>query len=71
MRGGLKEGFVKMSAYGPTVSDAAKKNADDVKAKMMAGSFDIFKGPLKDNKGKDSHRRRQASRSRPTSSWRR
>ena len=51
MRGGLKEGFVKMSAYGPTVSDAAKKQADDVKAQMMAGSFDIFKGPLKDNKG--------------------
>ena len=24
---------------------------------MMAGSFDIFKGPLKDNKGNDGHRR--------------
>ena len=33
------------------VSEAAKKNADEVKAKMVAGSFDIFKGPLKDNKG--------------------
>lgn len=51
IRGGLKEGFVKTSAYGPMVSDAAKKNADDIKAKMVAGSFDIFKGPLKDNKG--------------------
>ena len=51
LRGGLKEGYVKMSAYGPTVTAAAKKNADDIKAKMMAGSFDIFKGPLKDNKG--------------------
>lgn len=51
VRGGLKEGFVKMSAYGPAVSDAAKKSAEDVKAKMLAGSFDIFKGPLKDNKG--------------------
>ncbi len=51
IRGGLKEGFVKMSAYGPMVTDAAKKNADDTKAKMIAGSFDIFKGPLKDNKG--------------------
>ena len=30
---------------------AAKKQADGVKAQMMAGSFDIFKGPLKDNKG--------------------
>jgi basic membrane protein A len=53
LRGGLKEGFVKMSAYGPAVTDAAKKQADDTKAKMLAGSFDIFKGPLKDNKGKE------------------
>ena len=51
IRGGLKDGYVKMSAYGPAVTDAAKKNADDIKAKMMAGTFDIFKGPLKDNKG--------------------
>lgn len=51
LRGGLKEGYVKMSPYGSSVSDAAKKNADEVKAKMLAGSFDIFKGPLKDNKG--------------------
>jgi basic membrane protein A and related proteins len=53
IRGGLKEGYVKMSAYGPMVPDAAKKMADDVKGKMVAGSFDIFKGPLKDNKGKE------------------
>ncbi|MBV5294240.1 MULTISPECIES: BMP family ABC transporter substrate-binding protein [Curvibacter] len=51
LRGGLKEGYVKMSPYGSSVSEAAKKNADEVKAKMLAGSFDIFKGPLKDNKG--------------------
>jgi basic membrane protein A and related proteins len=51
IRGGLKEGYVKMSAYGPMVPDAAKKMADGVKAKMIAGTFDIFKGPLKDNKG--------------------
>jgi len=53
LRGGLKEGYVKMSAYGPAVTDAAKKNADDIKAKMIAGTFDVFKGPLKDNKGKE------------------
>lgn len=51
VRGGLKEGFVKMSAYGPAVTDPAKKAADAIKAQMMAGKFDIFKGPLKDNKG--------------------
>ena len=51
LRGGLKEGYVKMSPYGAMVTDAAKKNADDIKAKMLAGSFDIFTGGLKDNKG--------------------
>ncbi|WP_369820900.1 BMP family ABC transporter substrate-binding protein [Pseudorhodoferax sp. Leaf274] len=53
LRGGMKEGFVKMSAYGPAVTDAAKKQADETKARMLAGTFDIFKGPLKDNKGKE------------------
>ena len=32
--------------------EAGEKRADDVKAKMVAGSFDIFVGPLKDNKAK-------------------
>ena len=52
VRGGLKEGFVKPSAYGSVVSEAARKNADTVKAEMIKGSFDIFKGELKDNTGK-------------------
>ncbi|MBT2333351.1 BMP family ABC transporter substrate-binding protein [Variovorax paradoxus] len=51
LRGGLKEGYVKMSAYGPMVPDAAKKQADEIKAKMVAGTFDIFKDGIKDNKG--------------------
>ena len=51
LRGGLKDGYVKMSPYGPAVSAAAKAKADAVKAEMMKGSFVIFKGPLKDNKG--------------------
>ena len=52
LRGGLKEGFVKTSPYGKAVSADAKKKADAVKAKMMDGTFVIFKGPLKDNTGK-------------------
>jgi basic membrane protein A and related proteins len=52
VRGGLKDGFVKTSPYGSMVSEAARKNADAVKAKMVAGSFDIFAGELKDNTGK-------------------
>ena len=52
LRGGLKEGFVKTSAYGAGASEAARKSADAVKAKMMKDEFVIFKGPLKDNTGK-------------------
>lgn len=53
VRGGLKEGFVKVSPYGPAVSDAAKKDADAAKAKFMDGTMVIFQGPLKDNAGKE------------------
>jgi simple sugar transport system substrate-binding protein len=52
VRGGLKEKIVKPSPYGPAVSEAAKKKADEVKAKFMDGTFVIFKGPLKDNTDK-------------------
>jgi len=52
LRGGLKEGFVKMSPYGPAVPAKAKAKADGAKAKMVKGEFIIFKGPLKDNTGK-------------------
>ena len=52
LRGGLKDGFVKPSAYGKAVAEKARKNADAVKADMMKGDYVIFKGPLKDNSGK-------------------
>lgn len=51
LRGGLKEGFVKMSPYGKAVTAKAKAKADGVKAKMLKGEFVIFKGPIKDNAG--------------------
>jgi basic membrane protein A and related proteins len=34
------------------VSEAARKHADDIKDKLTSGSYVIFKGPIKDNKGK-------------------
>jgi basic membrane protein A len=52
VRGGLKDGFVKTSGYGPAVPEAARKAADAIKAKMMAGTFDVYAGELKDNTGK-------------------
>jgi simple sugar transport system substrate-binding protein len=51
-RGGLGEGLVKVSPYGAMVGEAARKHADDVKAKLLAGGYTIFKGPITDNKGK-------------------
>ncbi len=50
-RGGLAEGFIKMSPYGPAVTEAARAHADAVKAEIMKGNFAVFKGPLTDNKG--------------------
>ena len=52
VRGGLKDGFVKSSPYGSAVSEGARKQAESVRAAMLKGSFDIFKGELKDNTGK-------------------
>lgn len=52
LRGGLKEGFVKMSPYGHVVPAKARQAADGIKTKMVKGDFVIFKGPLKDNTGK-------------------
>ena len=52
LRGGLKDGFVKVSPYGKAVSAATKKKADAAKAKFMDGTMVVYKGPLKDNTGK-------------------
>ncbi|MBW4464530.1 MAG: BMP family ABC transporter substrate-binding protein [Pegethrix bostrychoides GSE-TBD4-15B] len=51
LRGGLKEGFCKVSDYGVAVSSDTKQKADAVKAKFMDGSIVIYQGEIKDNKG--------------------
>ncbi|HVX83606.1 MAG TPA: BMP family ABC transporter substrate-binding protein [Phycisphaerae bacterium] len=52
-RGGMKDGVVQMSPYGPAVSSETKTLADAAKEKAMKGELVIFKGPLKDNTGKE------------------
>ncbi|MBD2013244.1 BMP family ABC transporter substrate-binding protein [Microcoleus sp. FACHB-53] len=52
VRGGFKEGFLKLSAYGSAVSADAKKDADAAKAKFIDGSMVVYKGGLQDNTGK-------------------
>ncbi len=51
LRGGLREGFCKLSEYGPAVSSETKQAADQVKAQFMDGSMVIYKGEIKDNRG--------------------
>ena len=52
IRGGLKEGIVKMSPYGKAVTEQAKKDADAARVGIVDGSRVIFQGPLKNNEGK-------------------
>jgi simple sugar transport system substrate-binding protein len=52
LRGGLKEGFVHMSPFGPAVTEAAKKRMLKAQARLLDGSLAPFSGPLKDNAGK-------------------
>ncbi|EJL54403.1 putative ABC-type transport system, periplasmic component/surface lipoprotein [Rhizobium sp. CF122] len=51
VRGGLKDGFVKMSPLGPAVPAEGRTKFDATLAEMMTGKFSVFKGPIKDNKG--------------------
>jgi len=55
VRGGIPEGFVKMSPLGPAVSAQAKANFEATLADINAakGKYAVMKGPLKDNKGKE------------------
>lgn len=51
VRGGLADGFIKMSPLGPAVSDAARAQFEATKAEIMAGGFAAIKGPISDNTG--------------------
>ena len=52
LRGGFKEGFIKMSPYGVAVSDATKAKAEAARARLTDGTLVIYTGPIKDNTGK-------------------
>ena len=51
VRGGLADGFIKMSPLGPAVSDAARAQFEATKAEIMKGGYSVIKGPLNDNAG--------------------
>ena len=63
MRGGLKEELSsRCSPYGAVVSAEARKHADDIKAKMMAGELRHLQGPAQGQQGQGRDRRRHRSR---------
>lgn len=51
VRGGLAEGFIKMSPLGLAVSDAARAQFEATREEILAGGFAVIKGPLNDNRG--------------------
>jgi basic membrane protein A and related proteins len=51
IRGGFKSGFVRNSPYNAIVPASVRAEADAARAKFITGNFEIFKGPMKDNKG--------------------
>jgi basic membrane protein A and related proteins len=51
VRGGLADGFIKMSPLGSVVTDAARAQFEATKAEILKGGFSVIKGPLNDNAG--------------------
>lgn len=51
VRGGLADGFIKMSTLGPAVSEKARAQFEATQADILKGDFAVIKGPMKDNKG--------------------
>jgi len=49
---GTKEGANDLIKVADSVPEVAKKRVDEIKAGLKAGTFSVFKGPLKDNTGK-------------------
>lgn len=50
---GMKEGLLTMAPYGSMVPDDVKALVEAKKAEIIAGKFDVFVGPIKDNTGKE------------------
>ncbi|OLN31514.1 BMP family ABC transporter substrate-binding protein [Desulfosporosinus metallidurans] len=49
--GSLSDGVVDIAPFGPMVSEDTKKLVADAKAKIMDKKWDVFTGPIKDQKG--------------------
>ena len=50
---GVKEGAIDLVSLAADIPEEAKKALDDVKTGLKAGSYNIWKGPISDNTGKE------------------
>lgn len=50
---GVKEGAIDLVSIAADVPDSVKKKVDEAKAGLKDGSFAVWKGPIKDQAGKD------------------
>ena len=50
---GVKEGAIDLVSLAADVPEEAKKKLDEVKAGLKAGTYQIWKGPITDNTGKE------------------
>jgi simple sugar transport system substrate-binding protein len=53
VRGGLSDGFVKMSPLGAAVTEPARAQFEATKAEILKGGFAAIRGPLKTNDGRE------------------
>jgi simple sugar transport system substrate-binding protein len=49
VRGGIGDGTVNISPFGPAVSEEARRKALEARAELAQGRLVVFKGPLKNN----------------------
>lgn len=52
VRGGLRDGFLKLSPYGNAVSADARQSADAALAEFMDGEMIVYRGEMRDNTGR-------------------
>lgn len=52
LNGGFKEGYVGITDFGATVPESVRKTAMDAIEKIKAGELSVYRGPIRDNKGK-------------------
>lgn len=51
--GTMGDGIIKLAPFGPMVPEEVRKMVEAKQEEIVAGTFDVFVGPIKDNTGKE------------------